>query len=192
MSFAAAIEHPAPPASPPGRRRPSRAAMRLHQPEARLHGLGVFRVTRARGRLAHLLGRCLRLPTQADAVEAELLVERTADGARWARRFGDRWLITTQRFGDAGELVERFGPVELTFRLLGYGDWLVFLQVRAAIHVGPFRLPLPAWAAPHVAGRVRCSPVLDRLEARIRLRAPLFGELVRYGGSMVVQLEKRT
>jgi hypothetical protein len=111
---------------------------------------------------------------------------------RWARRFGDRCLTTTQRFGATGELVERFGPIELTFRLLGYGQWLVFLQVCAAIHLGSFRLALPAWAAPHVAGRVRCSPKLDRLDVRIRLRAPIFGELVRYGGSMDVRMEERT
>ena len=49
-----------------------------------------------------------------------------------------------------------------------------------------------AWAAPHVAGRVRCSPQLDRLDVRIRLRAPTFGELVRYGGSMDIRLEERT
>jgi hypothetical protein len=192
MAVPAAIEQPPPPASQPGRHRPSRAAIRLHHPEGRLRGVGVFRIQRAEGRLAHLLGRCLGLPIQATAVHTELLVEPTANGVRWARRFGDLCLTTTQRLGGTGELVERFGPIELTFRLLGYGQWLVFLQVSAAIHLGPVRLALPAWAAPHVAGRVRCTPRLNRVDARIRLRVPIFGELVRYGGSMDVRMEERT
>lgn len=168
------------------------AALRLHRPSAAWRASGILRVRRARGLVGMLVGRCLGLPAEAPAAETELGVEPTARGIQWTRQFGPRQLKTTQHFDADAVLIERVGRLELRFRLVTRREWLVFVQVGAALQLGCRRLPLPRWAAPLVAGGVRCSARLDRLEVRIRLRMPLIGELLRYAGSMNVSTEEWT
>src|SRR5580765_2882827 len=78
---------------------------------------GLFRVRRGRTLPARMLARLLGLPAEGRSIPVRLHVQVAGEGERWERTFGSRVLATAQYPGPAGLLAERFGAVELRFRL---------------------------------------------------------------------------
>lgn len=155
------------------------AVQRMHAgPGAQARG--VFEVCWSRNPLARLLARLSGLPRPGDAVRVELRVEADGRGEVWRRTFDGRPFVTRQWTED-GLLVERVpGGVELGFALEARAGVLHFQQRRAALCLGPLRVPLPRGLAPHVDAQV--SGDAAGVRVRVELSAPLAGRLCRYAG----------
>jgi hypothetical protein len=109
----------------------------------------------------------------------------TADGPRthWRRSFAGRSFCTTQWFDGPSCVVERWGLIEIRFRLIVSEGELRYDQVGAALHIGRLRLPLPRWLAPHVEANewpLECG----RIGVRVSVVLPLVGRLLAYEGEV--------
>ena len=83
---------------------------------------GWFRITHGHGHAAGFWPWLLRLPRASEAAETRLSVTPDANGERWRRTFGDRYLDTRQY--QAGEGVFLSGVRDLYAALEPpYGSW---------------------------------------------------------------------
>lgn len=156
-----------------------KALQRMHDGPG-THASGVFEVLWSANPLARLLARLGRLPRPGAAVRVELHVQADERGETWVRTFEGRPFVTRQ-WAEDGLLVELApGGVELRFALESRGGVLRFHQRRAALRLGPLRLPLPGPLAPRVDAQVSGDDARVRVE--VELRAPLIGRLCRYAG----------
>jgi hypothetical protein len=124
------------------------------------------------------------MPPAGEAVPTKLAIFPCGHGEKWLRTFGDRPLITTQWPGSNGMLVERFGNMELRFRLKVQDGCLVYEQAGVALRLGPFLIPLPGWLAPQVAAREEPGDSLNRILVTVQILIPSVGLLISYTGSM--------
>jgi len=153
-------------------------------PRVRAHGR--FRIEHGRHRVARLLARLLRLPRPVESAETRLVVTARDDGEQWQRTFDGRRLETRQYESDASELAERFGMLELRFRLDACGGSLLYVQREAAFVFGPVRVRIPASWAPRVEGRE--DPVDPRrVKVGVRVILPGGGLLIAYDGIIDVE-----
>jgi hypothetical protein len=163
---------------------------RLGEPVRRLHRgasgrhRGTFTVTRGTGRLARLVAALLGLPAAGEAVPVVLELAEDAGTERWRRTFAGRAVVTAQS-ARGPLLVERFGSMECLFRLEAREGALVFVQVGAALRLGPLVLPLPRWGWPRVRGWA--GPAGDRVRVEVSIAAPVVGLLVDYRGEIAAE-----
>lgn len=151
-----------------------------------LYGVGAFCVRRGGSRLGRLLAWMLRMPPAAGAAKVQLIVTPLGRGERWERSFDDRLLITTQREARDGGLIERFGLLELRFRLeVRYGA-LLFHQAGAALGLGKLKIALPRWMAPRVEAREEPAGP-DLTHVRVTVAVPVAGRLISYEGHLRIQ-----
>jgi hypothetical protein len=129
-----------------------------------------------------MLARLLGLPAEGRSVPVRLHVQVAGEGERWERTFGSRVLATAQYPGPAGLLAERFGAVELRFRLEARRGVLAYRSTGAALRLGPARVPLPRWLAPRVRARERATA--DGVSVRVGVSSPFTGPLVAYAGRL--------
>ena len=155
-----------------------------HADAAVARAVGSFRIRHGTGRLGRLLLRAARVPPPADAADVQLLVRRRGSVEWWHRRFGGAPLVTVQREGANGLLIERLGPVELRFRLVAVGGTLVYRQVGLAVRVGPFGLRLPRWISPQVTAREGPAGGPGQTHLAVEVAAPTGGLLFSYEGSI--------
>jgi hypothetical protein len=159
---------------------------RMHAPQSIVRAHGRLRIEHGSHRLVRLLTRLLRLPDASAAAETQLVVTTRADGERWHRTFNGRRLETRQYRASRSELIERFGPLEIRFRLDASDGSLVYVQRDAAILVGSVRLPIPhAWAPRIQAREDPAGP--RRVKVDVRIALPGVGPLVAYDGIMDVE-----
>lgn len=157
---------------------------RLHESGARARG--TFDVRRGTGFFARVLATLLRMPRAAERVAISLRVERTEEGERWTRTFGDHPVATTQwRSGDL--LVEAMGLTQCWFRLLAAEGALVFEQVKARFGLRRFAVPMPRWIAPRITGRAEARA--DMVHVSVQIGVPLVGLIVSYEGSVMLEIE---
>src|SRR5260221_7796002 len=114
---------------------------------------GRLRIGHGRGPAARWLARLLGFPRANDGAETRLVITPDAGGELWRRTFDERRLDTRQYRAGDGELAERFGVLELRFRLDASQGSLVFRQTEAAFLCGTVRLRIPAVLAPRVDAR---------------------------------------
>ena len=146
----------------------------------------------ATGRLTFRYGtgfavRILRLALRFQspgAHDIRLVVTRRRDTETWARTLGRRTLVSTQRRLPDGRLAERFGIVELRFRLRVREGALTYLQVGTAVTLGRICIPLPGGIAARVEGREERGDDGDSSHVRIAISAPLVGFVMSYEGSI--------
>jgi hypothetical protein len=138
-------------------------------------------------RLARILARMLGLPAAGRQVDVRLQVRATGEGERWERAFGSRLLVTTQYPAPPGLLGERFGAVELRFRLEARGGALVYRSTAAALRLAAARVPLPRWLAPRVRARERSAG--DGVTVRVGVTTPFAGPLLAYAGRLAPEDE---
>jgi uncharacterized protein DUF4166 len=145
-------------------------------------GTGELRVQRGSGPFARLLAWALRLPTSADAVTTSVLINRTAAGERWRRRFERVELTSWQRAGANQTLLERVGPLEFRFRLVVESGRLLYQQTAVALVIGPQTWSLHRWLAPRVIAHESAGDQPGRTWLQVRLSLPWGAPLLRYAG----------
>ena len=157
-----------------------------HAGEARVEGHGHLRVEHGGNPLARFLARVLRLPHPAAAAETHLIVTINADGERWHRTIGQQVFETRQYDTGTGELAERFGVLEMRFRLHETDGSLILRQVGAALRLGSVRLWLPGICSPTVEAREDPAGV-RRIHVAVRVVAPLVGLVIAYEGTIEIE-----
>ena len=138
---------------------------------------GRLDVVRGRGPLAWLGATIGGLPVAGRAVPVTLEVTMTPDGFLWKRTFAGKPLASALRERD-GDLVERFGPLQLAFRLIDDGpetEWRT-----TGMRFGSLRIP--RWLALRVS--VVTKLVAPGWHVDVRIAAPLIGLLCRWHGFM--------
>ena len=145
---------------------------------------GWFTIDDSGGAVARAVRWVLRLPPTGTACETRLVIAAAGDAERWTRTFRDRTLRTTQRRLPDGRLAERFGIVELRFRLRTSDGALTYEQSDAVAALGRWRVPIPRWLSPRVEARERRADRGDGSHVRVLVRAPLAGVLLAYEGEL--------
>lgn len=121
------------------------------------------------------------MPPATDAAKTRLVITPFGRGERWVRSFDGRVLTTTQREASEGGLIERFGLLELRFRLRVHEGALVYEQAGAALRFWALSVPLPRWMAPCVAAREEAvGPDVTHVHVAVDL--PVIGPLISYEG----------
>ncbi len=99
---------------------------RLHLGLETVHATGMFTVRHGARPVARLLAALLRLPMAGESVPVRLVVTPHRHGERWQRMFAERSLVSEQYAGSGGCLVERFGLLDVWFRLAVVDSTLCF------------------------------------------------------------------
>ena len=154
-----------------------------------MRGEGQFGVRHGARPAARLLARLAGLPAAGARVPVRLVVTRERGAERWHRTFAGRDFVTYQRRTEDGLMAERAGPFEMLFRLDERGGVRRYRQVGFALRLGRLRVPLPRRASPRVVARERVSEDGSRLCASVRVKAPLVGLLIAYGGCIELEGE---
>jgi len=152
-----------------------------------LHASGRFTVRQGDRAPARLLARLLGLPAAGPDVPVKLVVTPHALGERWERAFGASRLVSEQRAGRGGLMVERMGPAEVHYRLEVAGGALFYRQAAATLRLGPIGLPLPRWLAPQIVARESAMPDEKSTHISVKVSLPLLGLLVSYKGSIEIE-----
>ena len=163
----------------------------LHSDQDSRARVGLFRVRRGERRLARFLASLGKAPAAGQAVFTRLVVVPNSDGQIWQRSFAGTPLVTFQRESPAGVLAERFGHLELRFKLCVSEHALCFQQVGASLCLGRLAVPLPRWLAPQVAARAWAEANSAAVQVAVRISLPLAGLLVAYEGSMESEESKQ-
>jgi hypothetical protein len=169
-----------------------------HSTRAIVRAHGYLRIEHGRRSLARVLARMFRLPRPNAAAETRLIVTARDDGEHWERTFDGQRLDTRQyesrqyepresEQSEQSELAERFGLLELRFRLDTSEGSLLYVQRRAAVLFGPVRVPIPGPLAPRVEAREDpAGPNCVSIDVRVIL--PGVGPLITYQG--MINLEE--
>lgn len=140
---------------------------------------GKASVTRGKSLPARLAAALFRFPPAADAVDVEVVKQKTTNGERWTRRFAGRPFVSflSRLPGDPpGRLHERFGPFTFTLRLSpehGHVAW----PVESWRLVG---IPMPKALMPKSETVEYVEDGRFRFDVGISL--PFAGPVVRYRG----------
>lgn len=157
---------------------------RAHLQREQFRASGSFRIQHGPGRLAQIAARLLRLPPAADAVPTHLLVTGGSDREIWLRNFGAHQLHTMQRELPGAILAERFGLLEIRFRLAVENQSLRFDQVSSALRAGPLSLRIPRFLAPRIEALESRGERPNSTHVRVSVALPLAGLLISYEGEM--------
>jgi len=99
--------------------------------------------------------------------------------------FGD-WPLVSRQTTDGDVVVERFGPVEVRFRLEVIDGALRYRLVGSRLRVGPLAFPLPLRAS--ASERARGASTID---VAVAVSAPMLGRLVAYEGTLThIEVER--
>lgn len=166
----------------------------LAEPLQRLHGCldtvyatGVFTIRHGTGLLSRLLAAVLHLPMAGEQVTVRLVVTPHRHGERWQRMFAERSLISEQYAGPGEYLVERFGWLDVWFRLAVVDRMLYFRQERVVLSCGALRVPLPRWLSPQITAREWAILGQMPVQAAVSVSVPLVGLLLTYAGSIATE-----
>jgi len=141
---------------------------------------GRFEVRRGKRGAARACAKWLHLPAEAASADVHLVVEQRREGEMWVRQFGQVRIITTQWQSEDGLLWERFGRIELGFRLDVENGQLVYRQQKAALHAGCCSVRVPRWFAPRVSATEKACG--SDVEVSVEVRLPWLGLLLAYNG----------
>jgi hypothetical protein len=129
-----------------------------------------------------MLARLLKLPAVGEDIPVRLTITNTRGREIWHREFAGQRFITGQREYGAGLLIEDFGPTEVWYRLEVSDGALVYHQVKSALRVGSWRIPIPGPIFPRIAAR-ESAPAGNRgTHVRVIVTLSLIGLLVSYEG----------
>jgi len=113
-----------------------------------------------------------------------LEVSRRDGGECWLRTMGAKRVVTVQKEGHKGILVERLGILEFRFRLVACPESLSYCQESFGFRLGPLHLPVPHWMAPQVKAQEKPSTDGNLSAVSVTIRAPLAGLVVKYFGEL--------
>jgi hypothetical protein len=137
---------------------------------------GTVRVERGGG-LGGLIALLLGLPRTDPAAALVVTAWHFPDQLVWSRSFSGRMFETTFML-EGDHLVERTGPIALHLRPMAEGSRLVYRL--AAAQLGP--LPLPRFLCPAITAWEGEKDGRYAFEVAVSL--PLFGRVIRYGGTL--------
>jgi uncharacterized protein DUF4166 len=163
------------------------ALQRMHCNGEPVHAAGVFRISHGTSLGAKLLLLFLRLPPPNAAAQVELIVRPVGESETWLRLFDGKPVITVQRESVSGLLAERFGPIELRFRLSFADHTIHYRQVGVILRLAlPFfpEIPLPRWASPHVSAWETAGASESETRVQVEVSAPFAGLLFSYEGKL--------
>lgn len=152
----------------------------------RVRCVGTFRIRRGSNPVARFLARLMRLPPDSDKVPTTLRIVSGDRIERWEREFGKTMLVTTQRVGEDGLMVERFRFLELTYRVDRQPDGVRHVQIGTALKCGRLRVPLPRWLAPSVVGSETATGTPNHVRVQVEVRLPIIGTLLSYDGAVTM------
>ena len=93
--------------------------------------------------------------------------------------------MSEQYAGPGGCLVERFGLLDIGFRLAAVDGTLCLRQERVGLSCGALRVTLPHWLAPQITAREWAIPSQVHVQVTVSVSVPLVGLLLAYAGSIV-------
>lgn len=138
--------------------------------------LGRASVRRGRSPIANLIARILGLPSPG-RVPLVIRFRQRQNGEIWERRFGQR-VFTTRQWADADCLMERAGPLTLTFRLVVAHRRLNYVLEHGYL----FGVPLPRALWPRIrASELACG---GQVAFRVATALPWVGPIVAYRGTI--------
>jgi Domain of unknown function (DUF4166) len=158
----------------------------VHATQPTVYASGRLRISHGRGHIARVLARVLRLPRATDAADTRLVVTSLGDGEQWLRAFDDRRLDTRQYVSGDGELAERIGILEFTFRVEASDGGILFRQLNAALLWGSLRLRLPTTWAPRVVAREDPAGV-NQIHVQVHVELPAVGRVLTYDGTIEIE-----
>jgi hypothetical protein len=141
---------------------------------------GHFCVTRGNGWFAQRLAGLARLPQANNSVEASLKIVTEGQSQRWERRFANETFTTKQWEGTHGQLVERFGQWELSFKIRVDAGNLLYEQFGAKICFAGLCISMPRACAPFVVAKEVSEGT--RVIITVFVTLPLVGRLISYEG----------
>lgn len=162
---------------------PVRAA---HASGPTVRARGRLRITHGRSQAARWVARLLRLPRATEAADTRLVVTSSDGAEQWRRTFDGQRLDTRQYRAGGGDLAERFGVLELRFRLEASQGSLIFRQVAAVLLCGMVRLRLPAVLAPTVDAREDPAGA-RRVSVHVNVALPAVGPVLTYDGTIDIE-----
>ena len=160
---------------------------RLHLGLETVHATGIFTVRHGTRSVARLLAVILCLPMAGEDVPVRLVVTPHRHGERWQRTFAERSLMSEQYVGPGDCLVERFGLLDIWFRLAVVDGTLCFRQESVGLSCGALRVPLPRWLSPQITAREWAMPGQARVQVAVSVSVPLVGLLLAYTGSIMTE-----
>jgi hypothetical protein len=159
-------------------------AAHLDEQNGRLCARGAFTIRHGESCLARLLVRAARMPAEGDDVETRLVIVREREGEQWCRTFAGQEMTTIQYARPGPVLAERFGVLELRFRLEIEDGAVVYRQIGACLRLGRLCVPIPRRFSPQVAAREEPAGLPDRTRVTVDVSLPLVGPLIRYAGEI--------
>lgn len=171
------------------------AAGRLDDRVADLHcnrgdvvAAGRLHVRRGSDLLARIAAAALRLPPSGERVPTRLLIARRSSGEHWIRVFGDSPPVCSWQHASAdGWLLERFGPLQLTFELEADAGALHFHQRDCRLVVAGLDMPIPDGLTPRVDATVEPTSTTEQVSVRVQITAPVTGCLLTYTGAISIE-----
>jgi hypothetical protein len=155
---------------------------RFHDNPVAARASGRFDIVHG-GWAARIVSRLAGFPPAGSGLETEVNITPRDGGERWHRSFGGAPLVSEQRAGEDGTLIERVGRLELRFRLEAVRGSLQFHQVGASLCLGAYRIRLPTWLAPRVQALAYRDPDDgQKMRVQVEIIAPLVGKLLGYAG----------
>jgi len=157
----------------------------LHETDSPVRAYGDLRIDGG-GQVARFAARLLRLPGPGAAVRTFLTIVGGEGFEHWRRVFGECRVATRQYEAGPRELAERFGILEIRFRLDARDGSLHYIQRRARFRAGPVRVRIPAALAPRVEAREDPAGP-DRIRIAVDIALPGIGRLIAYSGIIHVE-----
>jgi hypothetical protein len=143
---------------------------------------GTFAITRSPNWLYGLILNLAGVPAASAGASVSLRVQPDGLAELWQRTFNGRPLQSRQYATPGGHLAEQFGPFEFWFWLGADNGALRFRHARQFLRLGPLRLPLPHWAAPHIAARESAGRTEDETSLAVRVTTSTADLLFAYAG----------
>lgn len=158
----------------------------VHCQTDKVEAQGWMRVERGTGWWCRVVAAVAGLPRRGARLRTWVEITPRRGEEHWIRWFGDAAPFRSrQSAGPPGELVERFGPMALVFRLDTDGDVLHFRQIACEVRFGRFCLPVPAPFAPRVAAAVGPAPD-SGVAVAVRVDSCWTGVLLAYEGTVAL------
>lgn len=156
----------------------------VHLSDERVVGSGSIRVVRGESPLARFLLWLLRMPVATESGEILLEITPYEGSERWLRTFGSRWLLTSQREGRGGRLIERFDIFEFDFRLEVDSGGIRYCQEAFGLRFGRVYLRLPLWMSAQITAWEEAVRETDSFSVAVTISAPLAGFILSYQGDL--------
>ncbi len=120
-----------------------------------------------------------RFPRPGKNIPLDVLIEQTADGERWERRYPDRAMksVMSNAIADDQTLEERFGPISFRMKISARSDGLDMQMMSARMGF----LPLPNFMVPRVVATERVDDLGQHL-FDVSISLAVIGRIVHYKG----------